>query len=472
MASTTKVRATLIEMFTRLIPTVKQDNTLVYFNGDDNLYPYDIEAVINNSPTAKRSASLMAKYIAGSGVSQGGVLLDYAALPFVNKQKGYKITDIIRLASRSLSKQNGVWLHVGYGLDDKANIVQNKLDVFDYCKPRKAKEDDEKNEAKIFVNDWTEKTRMGGKKKDMKWFYPYNPDPKVVLSQIKADAKEKGEFNLESAIKNYRGQVYYLNLTPEYQYALSDFDSVYNDCDTEYRIGLYSNTQSRTGFQGKVLVLTQGLDDEQSKKVDAELGQWLGSENSGSLYHMDVAESDDIKNYVHIEQLKAQMDDKLYVETDKRLKRNIMGSAENIPEQLVYSSDGLFGTQADTYTEMKLFYSEQTKEKRDALQNALSYVGFPYEIEPVVSNQQAEESDPETEKRIAAQAELKGSVGGVTALIELQRSVSEGFTDRASAIQIIETIYGIDRATAELMIGTPVDTTEQTLESDVQQPTE
>lgn len=393
MASAPKVRATLIEMFNRLIPTVKQDNTLVYFNGDDNMYPYDIEAVVNNSPTAKRAAQLRAKFIAGAGVTDAnGLLIPYANLPVINKQKGYKVTDLIRISSKSLSKQDGVWFHIGWGVDVDGNIAPNKWDVLDYCKPRKAKEDDEQNAGKIFVKDWAEKSKFGNNKKKDKWFYPYSPDKDVVMAQIKADAKNKGAFDLESAIKNYRGQVFYLNLTPEYQYALSSFDSVYNDCDTEYRIGLYSNTQTRTGFLGKVLVLTQGLDEEKANDVKKDLSDWLGSENSGSLYHMDVEQTDDLKNYVHIEQLKPQIDDKLFVETDKRIRRNIMGAANNIPEAMVNASDGaLFGTSADTYSEMKLFYSEQTKEERDKLQETLAFLGLPVTIEPIIKKQDVQQ---------------------------------------------------------------------------------
>ena len=52
----------------------------------------------------------------------------------------------------------------------------------------------------------------------------------------------------QEMIKHYRGQVMYLNLTPKYRYAISKFESVFNDLDTEYRIGVYCNTMTRSGF--------------------------------------------------------------------------------------------------------------------------------------------------------------------------------------------------------------------------------
>lgn len=54
-----------------------------------------------------------------------------------------------------------------------------------------------------------------------------------------------------------------------------------------------------------------------------------------------------------------------------------------------------------------------------------------------------------------AQAELRGSVGGVTALVEVVRGVSEGILEKSAAVAIVVKIYGVDKATAEAMIGNP-----------------
>ena len=54
-----------------------------------------------------------------------------------------------------------------------------------------------------------------------------------------------------------------------------------------------------------------------------------------------------------------------------------------------------------------------------------------------------------------AQATLKGSVGGVTALLEIIRSVSAKETDYNSALAIIQEIYGVDEAKSRELLGTP-----------------
>ncbi len=76
-----------------------------------------------------------------------------------------------------------------------------------------------------------------------------------------------------------------------------------------------------------------------------------------------------------------------------------------------------------------------------------------FKIIPIIEEEIS--SDVGEELRLKSQAELKGSVGGVSALIDLQKSVSEGFTERDSAIEIIKEIYGINADLAEKMIGQP-----------------
>jgi len=54
-----------------------------------------------------------------------------------------------------------------------------------------------------------------------------------------------------------------------------------------------------------------------------------------------------------------------------------------------------------------------------------------------------------------AKANLKGSVGGVQGILEIQSSVVAGTTDRDSALAILEVIYGIDKGDAERILGQP-----------------
>ncbi|HET8838034.1 MAG TPA: hypothetical protein VFM82_03480 [Flavobacteriaceae bacterium] len=389
-----KVRAKLQELYTREIKVDKQ-NKNIYLNGDDNLYPYEIERAINNSPTATRAADIMQKFITGKGV-ENDVL--------VNKKKGYYLSDIANLAGTDISIQNGFFIWVGYGLDlagEEFVPVSNKLDVLDYSNTRISKEDDNEYNGRIYYKDYQcKKVNYGKDRSETKdeWFYPYNSSADIIISQMKADARKalgrkKDELvTIEEMVKHYRGQVLYVNLTPRYKYALSKFDSVFNDADSEYRFSLYVNTQMRSGFLGKTAVVMQGLDEEDEEQEFENVTKWLGAENSGGVYCLNVEQIEDLDNVLKIVQPKAQLDDKLFVENDKRIRRNILGAANNLPEPLIYAGEGaLFGTSGDTYKQMKLFYQEQTQRERSAIEKTLKRLGFETKIIPII------EEDADTE---------------------------------------------------------------------------
>lgn len=60
-----------------------------------------------------------------------------------------------------------------------------------------------------------------------------------------------------------------------------------------------------------------------------------------------------------------------------------------------------------------------------------------------------------TDVEAQAKANLKGSVGGVQGILEIQASVSAGITDYTAALAILDLIYGISEVDAKRILGTP-----------------
>lgn len=387
---TGSLRASNIELYSREITVSENSSAKIYLRDADNLYPNRIEKVINNSPTARRCANLMAKYIAGNGNTENFL---------VNSKKRISINDIIRAASTSIAKQYGVYFKVNYEIDSEAIISSqdNKpkfkrkdIEILDYVIMAKSKEDDNKYPGKFYALEIDEeKNSISNAEENEVWFYPYNADSKIILKQMHNDCKLKEIENptLEQLVQNYRGQVYYLNLTPEYIYALPLVDSVYNDCDTEFRISTYNNTQTRTGFLGKTMIVKYAEDEESEDGFNDELKEFLGSENAANAFVVEVPQSidEDLEKAFIVKQLKPQFDDKLFESTIKSLRQNIMGAFNNIPEPLVFAGTGaLFGTSADAYTEMKVFYWEQNEYERSSLEQTLRMFGYDVNIQPIV----------------------------------------------------------------------------------------
>jgi hypothetical protein len=379
-------RAKNTELFNREIKADKNTSEKIYSRDSDNMYPLRIEKVINNSPTGRRCANLMAKYIAGQGHAE-----NYPV------GKGLFINDILRKASRSIAYQYGVYFRLKYVIDMEKSQADGSpsfkpggIEVLDYVVMAKSKEDDADYPGKLYaLKDDCEGGLLNSDEDLDKWYYPYNRDNKVIRAQMLNDCKIKEieQPTWDQMLQNYRGQVFYLNLTPEYIYALPVGDSVYNDMDTEFRISLYNNTQTRKGFLGKTVVVKYEEDEDAAEEFDEELAEFLGAENSSTVFTVEVPQNidKDLDKAFVINQLKPQFDDKLFESTVKNLRQNIMGAFNNIPEPLVFSGSGaMFGTAADTYTQMKLFYWEQNEYERSMLEQTLRMFGYDVNIVPIV----------------------------------------------------------------------------------------
>jgi len=72
-----------------------------------------------------------------------------------------------------------------------------------------------------------------------------------------------------------------------------------------------------------------------------------------------------------------------------------------------------------------------------------------------VQGEESETTPAIDQKRLEAQATLKGTVGGVQGILEIQRSVSTGITQRDAAIALLVEIYGFTNEQASNIIGNP-----------------
>ncbi|TWP27085.1 hypothetical protein ETU09_08165 [Apibacter muscae] len=374
------VRASFIELFSRVVKALHNDEK-IYINGANNLYPNEIERIINSSPTAKRCVNVMMSYIYGKGIDEGADIL-------INKRKNYTLSTILKKIIKSYTYQGGAFIHIGYGWEN-GKIVIKSLDVLDYTKCRISKEDDKDSKGKIYYDNYEKKwSYLSGYSQERKWYYPFNNNQEVLKAQLLNDfslnkRNKKDTFSLERAISDFRGQVYFFNPS-DYIYPLSFIDPAYNDADSEHRISIYTNTQSRLAFLGKLIMVCAGLEKEEKEKIQNDFSRFLGSENSGGVYRLDVEAGQNLEDAVKFIQLDAQYDDKLFENTDKRIIRNILGVFKNLPEGLAFSSDAIFSNSGESYREMQRFYNQQTFWDRDEIEKTFKILGFKLKINPLI----------------------------------------------------------------------------------------
>lgn len=388
MESITYARTKLIELWSRVVKVNDKDKDKMYINGVDNLYPNATRRVIANSPTASRVVRLASNYIKGKGVADiDENQIYYEQLPIINETKGYKITDILSLASKDIAEQNGVYFHITYGISSENGLIEPKeLDVLDYVKVRKSKEDDNGFEGMFIYDDFENKGKLFGNKTKSRKYYPFNNNQEILKAQILNDARDK-DADLFEQIKDYKGQVLYLNLNSNQIYASSNLDPVYNYADTERIIGEYINGQFRDGFLGKTIFLTQGLDDEQAEQIQEELALFMGATNSSSSYHIDLTRVENLDNVLKVIQLNAQFDEKIFEKTKDLIADRIMG-AWDVPGQLLEANDNaLFSQNADAFNEYKLFFAELVRPIQEKIEQSLQKMGFNYTILPIINRE-------------------------------------------------------------------------------------
>jgi len=196
-------------------------------------------------------------------------------------------------------------------------------------------------------------------------------------------------------------------------------------------------------LSGKVLV--DELTSMVQAKVDPAIINAAQIELAGKKFN-----DSDVKDMVV---LKLRLDPFAGVpEENISLQRTFNAVRQN--DLVIHSNINQFVTRAlDEYDDFaSLSYNEQMKvmnQYAEDLNKPRTAVGG-------VAVQPDSETSPQIDqKRLEAQASLKGTVGGVQGILEIQRSVSTGITDRDAAIALLVEIYGFTTEQASNIIGNP-----------------
>lgn len=455
------VAVKLIELAKRLIKFDKQLG--VYHNGIDNNYPERVERIINNSATAKPAAKLFRKYITGKGL---GEIADNFIVYNLFK---ISLRKFLSNVAHSYSYHNGVFIHVNYNLNYK--IVS--LDVLPYSHCRKGKSDDKKYSGKIIIYDNWDQSNGPIDKNKFEILDAYNPNQNVIKAQI----EKAGD------ITKYKGQVFFFNPDPTI-YPLAHIDNVLDDADSEKMSSVYKNNSLRKGFFGKKIFITPPMLDTDLRVANENLNNeqladkrfqeterdnfkksaesFIGADNAHGMLHLEMEfDGDDIDKAMKIINVETNINDALFKHTEVSCAANIRKAYANIPAILIENQGegAMFGQSGEMLVQAKLFYNDQTEEDRDKIENEI--------LKPLLSNFQDFKMPSEglkilpiievttSNKLEESKAILRGSVGGVTALLAIQQSVANGTTDIESGIAIIEEIYGIEEPKARKMLGKP-----------------
>lgn len=427
----------------------RDDRALGIINYDvDNAYPQRVVDIVNGSGIAKTCVDIFYKFINGAG--------------FEDSTLGNKIVDGERMTADKMLRKNakdfanygGFAVHFNY--DITGNKTTTNAIPFAHC--RIAIDDKTKMPVAIAVYpDWNREVKKRIEKKEVDYINLFNPDPEIVKQEI-----------LEAGgIENYKGQVYYHGYDGEVVYPLAYYDSELEDIETDSQIKLFKYKNISTSFMAGHMMVVYGQSegkDENNEELKTGLKEFQGADNYGKIMLIEAdtpEQKPELIPFIH------QNVDKLFEYHEKSAQDNIR-KVFAIPTVFLEAIAGSLGL-ASQLDDAVAFYNRMTQDERAVIEETYAYLFSDmmqgsFKIKPLSMGEIiANDVDMETAAKIAnAQSVLRGSVGGVTALIAIQQSIGAGTTSVEAGVAMLREIYGFDNVTAREMLAGVTEPTKPT----------
>src|SRR5690606_18379690 len=121
----------------------------------------------------------------------------------------------------------------------------------------------------------------------------------------------------------------------------------------------------------------------QGESIKEDISGWLGAENSGDVYHLDVENVEDLDNVLKILNVPSQFNDKQFSVVEPSVKKHILGAANNLPEELAFADSGSMFDSGEKYMALKQFYWEQCEWERQKIEEAFWKLGYNFNFLPI-----------------------------------------------------------------------------------------
>jgi hypothetical protein len=290
-------------------------------------------------------------------------------------------------------------------------------------------------------------------------FPAFNSDKKVVAAQV----EKAGGFG------RFTGQIYQYNTTTanyEYSVFFPVFKWMEIEADTPTFItasadnALFGNnifvmkkaaeTSAGEGGEGQPKVITN------TDTVVSALRQAKTVKNSGTNHVLTVNTEEPIDKVFMKVPIGNDIELDKFNNVDDKAGKKICTAAYCFPQILANPSEGLFGNSGEAYQAAIDFWAKTCEFEALKIEAAFLEIGVPIQDADPAEDAQAEEELTVDQATLDAQAQLRGSVGGVQALLSIQTSYSQKLTTYSSAIAMIELVFGYNNDEAVRLLGEPV----------------
>jgi hypothetical protein len=394
--------------------------------GNDNQYPQYLLNLYNHygSPTHKSIINKKSRLTAGYGLRD---IVDTQLQNFVDKNG---LEKVLRQCEIDFEIFNGFCFEIVWNNEGSDFTIH----YMPFTKIRKGIE----NKEIDYPHFWYSKNWKEIKKEEYKptMIRRFNPD-----------------------IRTGKQLFYYIEPNPQQDeiYPIPNYSTTINWIELDYEISKFHLNQVKQGFAPSfILNFATGIPsiEEMDEYYRDFKRNYEGAENSGKII---ITYSEGAEQKPELTPIQLNDSDERFIMLQDMVEKNIVMGHE-IPPQLVILTPGKLGSTQERQELLVEFQSYYITTRQSQLEEGFNRVLNLLFSEDIVLKTYDEvdtikEEDLGVQEK--AQAELKGSVGGVQGILQIQQSVSQGFTTIDSGSAILELIYGIDPVEARRMLGEP-----------------
>ena len=252
---------------------------------------------------------------------------------------------------------------------------------------------------------------------------------------------------------------YYIEPNPQQDeiYPIPTYSTTINWIELDYEISKFHLNQVKQGFAPSfILNFATGIPsiEEMDEYYRDFRRNYEGAENAGKII---ITYSEGVEQRPELIPIQLNDSDERFIMLQDMVEKNIVMGHE-IPPQLVILTPGKLGStteRQELLTEFQSYYITTRQQQLEEGFNRVLGLLFNEDIQLKTYDEVETDEVEDLGVQEKAQAELKGSVGGVQGILQIQQSVSQGFTTIDSGSAILELIYGIDPVEARRMLGEP-----------------
>lgn len=316
----------------------------------DNLYPQNINKIINGSGTAKNCTDRLISFLLGNGLTNKNL-----ENIIINQSKD-QFKDLISNVIKDYSKYRGFAIY--RRLSQNYKTIELYAVPFEYIRKYFNKDYEGVYDKYVIYDNWD---GASGKidKNDFRHCFEWTDDVNEIQQQIE----------LDGGADTYSGQLLYYS-EDRGEYPLAWVDPIQEDCIVDNQMKIFNYKNITTNFMASHFLFFKNEQDEQTKRlIEQSIKQMQGAEQASRFNVIYGIASDEFD----LKKIDIQNHDKLFEKTNEIVKENIRERfSQNMPifRGNLTSADISGEAIKSSYS----LYNSHIKQYQKMIENYLTYI--------------------------------------------------------------------------------------------------